>query len=88
MHIEALYYGEDGALYNKSKSAVKIPDNAKILLLGPHTGAQETSVSLEGNTVTVQGTTPRGLAMAGDKLSLIAMGVTEENIKSPGLKNQ
>ena len=80
LYIDILYYGEDG-LYNKSNSKAELPTNTKIRLLGPHTGAEEGSVRLDGNTITVQGTTPKNLVLAGDKLALVVMGIDEEKIK-------
>lgn len=78
--IDALYYSDDG-LYNKSKERVSLPETTKILLLGPNTGAKKTAVNLNGNTITVQGMTKKDVVLAGDKLALIAMNITEEKIQ-------
>jgi len=80
LYMDVLYYGEDGYLYDKANERVELPAHAKILLLGP-AAAAETSVTLDGNAITVQGTTERGFMLAGDKLSLIVMNITEESIE-------
>lgn len=76
LRIDVLYYNADGYLYNKTKERASLPENAKILLLGPNTGAKETSVSLDGNSIILQGVTKKGVGLAGDKLALIAMNIT------------
>lgn len=81
LHIDAFYYGEDGHLRNKSNERVALPVNTKIFLLGPNTGAKDVSVSLMGNTIILQGTSPKNLVLAGDKLALIVMDVDEEKIE-------
>jgi len=81
LHIDAFYYKEDGYLYNKSEERVEMPSNARIMLLGPNTGAEETSVSLDGNTVILQGVTRKDIVLAGDKLALIVMGIDEKEVE-------
>ncbi len=44
-------------------------------LKGPATGATETSVTLQGNTVVLQGTDLRNVSLAADKLTLIVFGI-------------
>lgn len=52
-----------------------------ILLLGPNTGAKETSVSLMGDKIiVVQGTTLKDFRMAGDRLVMLAIGL---NVDKP-----
>lgn len=53
------------------------PEGVSIKFLGPNTGATETSVSLSGNTVTVQGQDLKNLSMAADKLTLIVFGISD-----------
>lgn len=50
-------------------------EEPKIELKGPNTGASETSIRLINNTILVQGTTPKNLEMAADKLILIIFGI-------------
>lgn len=73
--IAVFYY--DGGWHNKTGSAVEKPDltDASIWLLGPHTGANGTSVTIDGSVIYIQGTSLKNIAMAGDKLALIAMGI-------------
>lgn len=80
LHIDAFYYKEDGYLYNKTDERVPMPANAKIMLLGPNTMAKETSVSLDGSTAILQGTTRKDIVLAADKLALIVMGIGEKEV--------
>ncbi|MEM7826654.1 MAG: hypothetical protein QXQ40_00320 [Candidatus Aenigmatarchaeota archaeon] len=47
----------------------------KIELRGPNTGAKENSVLLMNRTIIIQGKTSKDLEKAGDKLSLIILGI-------------
>ena len=80
----AVYYYDESGWHNKTGAAVEKPDltDASIWLLGPHTGANGTSVSIDGSVIYVQGTSLKNIAMAGDKLALIAMDISSvEQIK-------
>lgn len=85
LRIDAFYYAEDG-LYNASKEPDVLPNNTKLMLLGPNTGAKETSVKMSGDTITVQGTTQKNLILAGDKLALIVMGIDQQKVEQMGIR--
>lgn len=80
----AVFYYDEG-WHNKTGTAVEKPDltGASIWLLGPHTGANGTSVSIDGSVIYVQGTSLKNIAMAGDKLALIAMGISSADQITP-----
>ncbi|MBI2971259.1 MAG: hypothetical protein HYY37_02455 [Candidatus Aenigmarchaeota archaeon] len=44
-------------------------------LMGPDTGAAETSLTLDGSIVYLRGTSYKNLTLAGDKLALVVMNV-------------
>lgn len=46
-----------------------------VWMKGPSTGANETSLTLDNSTITLQGLDHKGLTLAGDKLSLIVLGI-------------
>jgi hypothetical protein len=56
--------------YNQSDIIVPM-----LVLKGPNTGATENSLTLNGTTITLQGTNSSGIQMAGDKLALVILGV-------------
>ena len=74
--FDTLYY-EGEQWYNRTGGEIEQPDfvDPVIWLLGPSTGATETSVNREGNIIYIQGTTYENLVKAADKFSLIFMGV-------------
>lgn len=86
LRIDVLYYGADGNLYNKTKERASLPENTKILLLGPNTDAKETSISLDGNNIVLQGVTKKGVGLAGDKLALVAMGIDEKKVQDISIR--
>jgi hypothetical protein len=65
--------------YNKTNEEIQKPDlnETTLWLLGPSTGASETSVTLDGNIIYIQGTSYKNLTLAGDKFALIVMGIKE-----------
>ncbi len=73
------FYFVEGKWYNSTNEEIDEPQlGTTIWMKGPETGANETSVSVEENIITIQGTSYKGLTLAGDRLVLIAFGV--ENI--------
>ncbi len=79
--MNVLYYGEDGYLYNGTRERTELPPDAKVMLLGPTTGATGTSVNIKGDIITLQGMDRKGVVLAGDKLALIVMGIDEQKIR-------
>lgn len=75
------FYFEGDQWYNKTLEKIDKPvfEDTVLWLLGPDTGADSTSVDIEGNIIYIKGTSPDDLLMAGDKFALIVMGV--ENIE-------
>lgn len=61
--------------YNSAQENITEPDlsGTTLWLLGPSTGANETSVRLNNNTIYIQGTSYKNLTLAGDKFALIFM---------------
>lgn len=51
------------------------PRKLEIILMGPNTGAVEDSIIVSNGRIILQGTGFEALKMAGDRLSLIAMGI-------------
>lgn len=73
VHKILTYYISNGV----EKKIEVCNEKPNIELRGPNTGAKETSVKLINNTILVQGTTPKNLELAGDKLILIVLGIKE-----------
>lgn len=81
-NFPAYYYINDNGnrvWYNSVNEQIDEPDLSEptLWLKGPNTGAEETSVFIDGNTVFIQGTDSKGVGMAGDKFILIAFGINK-----------
>ncbi len=76
------YHTSDG-LVNFSNASIS---NPAIEIKGPNTGATETSVTLNGKTVLVQGTDSRSVQLAADKLVLIFFDIDERKTEAMGRK--
>lgn len=69
------YYFEGDKWHNKNGVETEKPPAENVLwLLGPDTGAKETSVTIDNKTVYLQGTDYKGLTLAADRLVLIVFG--------------
>ncbi|MBI4896480.1 MAG: hypothetical protein HY832_02930 [Candidatus Aenigmarchaeota archaeon] len=77
------YYLDRGQWFDsQNKPLASAPNGTLMLWLkGPHTGANETSVTIENNTITLQGASLNDLRLAGDRLTLIVFGINETAIK-------
>lgn len=77
--VDSYYYiGEQWfGTVNNTNTQVERPGltDPVIWLKGPSTGANETSVLLDGNIIFVQGLTHKDLTLAGDRLTLIVLGI-------------
>lgn len=77
--IDVYYFVQDGGKqwYNFQNEPIEEPQLAGLILQlkGPATGANETSVTLENTTVTLQGASRTGISMAADKLVLVVFGI-------------
>jgi len=73
--FDYLYYIDD-QWYNETDGEIGTPvfENPVLWLIGPSTGAEETSLTLEDNIIYLQGTSYDNLTMAGDKLTLLVFG--------------
>ncbi len=75
------YYYAGGQWYesnvNGTSERIEQPkvSGATIWLNGPDTGADDTSVILHKGIIYLQGTSPKNLVLAGDKLVLIVFGI-------------
>jgi len=63
--------------YNGTEEIDKPVLGITLWLLGPNTGANETSVNLIDDVIYLQGTSSENMELAGDKFALIVMGVRE-----------
>ncbi len=52
-------------------------DKPTVYMKGPNTGANETSVTIDNQTVIVQGTDFKNLTMAGDRLVLVVFEIND-----------
>ncbi|MBI4162322.1 MAG: hypothetical protein HY513_01455 [Candidatus Aenigmarchaeota archaeon] len=87
------YYYIGDYWYNSTDEIIGKPNltTPTLVLKGPETGATETSVKLSeqtplgvnalNNTIVLQGTSYRNLTLAADKLSLIILDVTQEQVE-------
>lgn len=73
------FYYTANELVNFSNASIS---NPTIEISGPNTGAAETSVTLTGKTVLVQGITSRNLQLAADRLVLAVFGIDEKKIEA------
>lgn len=75
LQFPAFYY-ENGRWFN-STGEVVLPDleGANLWLVGPNTGAVDTSLFSIGDIIYLQGTSYKNLTLAGDKFALIVMGI-------------
>lgn len=71
------YFDEKGQWYNRTGGNITKPDFRvpAIWLVGPNTGANETSLRLTNNTIYVSGTDYKNLTMAADKLTLLFFNI-------------
>ncbi len=71
------YYFIGDTWYNSTSEEIERPDfqDPVLWLSGPSTGANETSLILENNTIHLNGNSYNGLTLAGDKLVLLFFGV-------------
>lgn len=70
------FYFVDDKWYNSTNEVIDEPQlRTTIWMKGPETGAVDTSVSVDGNIITIQGTSYRNLTIAGDRLVLVAFGI-------------
>lgn len=67
------YYFIGEKWYNSSSEEIQMPAFSEPVLWfsGPSTGANETSLTLENNTIYLRGESYKGLTLAGDKLALL-----------------
>ena len=72
------YYTAD-SLVNFSNASIS---NPAIEIMGPNTGATETSVTINNATVLVQGTTSRNLQLAADRLVLAVFNIDETKVEA------
>ncbi len=79
LSVASSYYIGDQwfSIVNGTSMPVAMPEftGPVIWLKGPATGANETSVTLDKNIIIVQGITQKGVTLAGDRLSLVVLGV-------------
>ncbi|HLD85768.1 MAG TPA: hypothetical protein VI968_04385 [archaeon] len=70
--------------YNATDDKIPEPTFIEPVLVikGPSTGAEETSVNLYNNTIVLQGTSYKNLTLAGDKLTLIVFGIDKDTLES------
>ena len=75
-----VFYYENGKWFNSTEEII-IPDlkGANLWLLGPNTGASDTSLFSVNNIIYLQGTSSKNLTLAGDKFALVIMGI--ENVE-------
>ena len=71
-----VFYYENGKWFNSTEE-ITIPDleGANLWLVGPNTGAMDTSLFSVDNVIYLQGTSYKNLTLAGDKFALIIMGI-------------
>jgi hypothetical protein len=72
-----VFYYDDKRRWFNSTEEVAIPnlEGANLWLLGPDTGAKDTSLLSIDNIIYLQGTSYKNLILVGDKLALIIMGI-------------
>ena len=72
--------------HNSTDDIIKKPNftGPVLILKGPNTWAEDTSVDIYNNTVILQGTSYKNLTMAGDKLTLIVLDINKELIEAYG----
>ncbi len=77
--IDVYYFISDNVTqwYNFRSEPIPEPElsGLTLWLRGPATGATETSITLQGKTVLLQGTSQKNLSLAADKLVLIVFGI-------------
>jgi hypothetical protein len=86
--VDSYYYVGDRwfTVVNGTETEIPMPDfantadttdatNTVVWLKGPGAGTNETSVTIDGNIIYVQGTSHRELTLAGDRLALIVLGI-------------
>lgn len=70
------YYFVNDTWYNATDNEIPKPAvGTAIWLRGPETGADGTSVRLDGDVITLQGTSYKDLVLAGDRLVLVVFGI-------------
>lgn len=71
------YYFLEDVWYDRKGNEIEKPDlsGPTLWLKGPATGAENMSLSLTNNTITLQGTSYKDLTLAADKLVLIVMDI-------------
>lgn len=71
------YYFIDGVWYRSANETIEKPNFSSpvLWLIGPSTGANETSLRLENNTIYLSGESYKGLTLAGDKLVLLFFNI-------------
>ena len=76
LKFQSYYFMED-VWFDRSGNEIEKPDlsGTTLWLKGPSTGAEGTSVNIINNTIFVQGTSYKNLTLAGDKLTLVVMGI-------------
>ncbi len=74
-----VYYFLNDTWYNKTEHVQQNPDlsGTVIWLKGPNTGAQRTAVYMKDSYIFVEGTDSKNLALAGDRLVLLVMGINK-----------
>ena len=70
--------------YNATEDNITKPNftDPVLMMKGPDTGAQGTSVNFYNNTIILQGTSYKNLTLAGDKLTLIVFGIDKNTLES------
>jgi len=72
-----VFYYENGRWFNSTEDEIILPDleGANLWLMGPDTGARDTSLFSMGDIIYLQGTDYKNLTLAGDKFALLIMGI-------------
>lgn len=70
--------------YNATDDKITKPNFTEpvLMLKGPDTGAEDTSVNIFNNTIVLQGTSYKNLTLAGDKLTLIVFGIDKDMLET------
>lgn len=78
VHFDSYYFIGD-KWYNSTSEEIEKPvfQDPVLWLSGPSTGANETSVILNNNTIYLNGDSYKGLTMASDKLVLLFFGINK-----------
>jgi hypothetical protein len=75
------YYFSENSWHNATGGEIEslpdFEDMPAIWMIGPGTGATDTSLNLVNNTIYLSGTSYRNLTMAGDRLSLLFFNIDE-----------